>query len=143
RGRRNPQPPVPRRRPGRVRLGALHRAARRPDPGRGAAARTPPAAPAGHPGQPLGDGVEVLRAQDNHVGLYVAQGWGDGEWVNVEIGMYTLGHTPGHTPYYEKILARHLDNCDKRRHHRRTRPALDELRVLTWEGDSREPEEHT
>src|SRR5690606_1040321 len=86
---------------------------------------------------------EFLRAQDNHVGLYVAQGWGDGEWVNVEIGMYTLGHTPGHTPYYEKILARHLDNCDKRRHHRRTRPALDELRVLTWEGDSREPEEHT
>lgn len=86
---------------------------------------------------------EFLRAQDDHVGLYVAQGWGDGEWVNVEIGMYTLGHTPGHTPYYEKILARHLDNCDRRRHHRRTRPALDELRVLTWEGDSREPEEHT
>lgn len=81
---------------------------------------------------------EFLRAQDDHVGLYVAQGWGDGEWVNVEIGMYTP-----QTPYYEKILARHLDNCDRRRHHRRTRPALDELRVLTWEGDSREPEEHT
>lgn len=81
---------------------------------------------------------EFLRAQDDHVGLYVAQGWGDGEWVNVEIGMYT----PGHTPYYESILARHLDRCD-RRSRTGSRPALDELRVLTWEGDSREPEEHT
>src|SRR5690606_26178635 len=35
-----------------------------------------------------------------------------------------------------------LDRCD-RRSRTGSRPALDELRVLTWEGDSREPEEHT
>ena len=80
---------------------------------------------------------KFLRAQDDHVGLYLAQGLADGEWVNVEIGMYTPGHTP-----YESILARHLDRCD-RRSRTGSRPALDEMRVLTWEGDSREPEEHT
>src|SRR5690606_41951252 len=35
-----------------------------------------------------------------------------------------------------------LDRCD-RRSRTGSRPARDELRVLTWEGDSREPEEHT
>ena len=80
---------------------------------------------------------EFLHAQDDHVGLYVAQGWGDGEWVNVEIGMYTPG-----PDVIECLLTEQLDRCD-RRSRTGSRPALDELRVLTWEGDSREPEEHT
>lgn len=79
----------------------------------------------------------LLRAQDDHVGLYVAQGWGDGAWVNVEIGMYTPG-----PDVIECLLTEQLDRCD-RRSRTGSQPALDELRVLTWEGDSREPEEHT
>lgn len=79
---------------------------------------------------------EFLHAQDDHVAFYATQQQAD-NWSTIEVGMYTPG-----PDVIECLLAEQLDRCD-RRSRTGSRPALDELRVLTWEGDSREPEEHT
>lgn len=79
---------------------------------------------------------EFLHAQDDHVAFYATQQQAD-NWSTIEVGMYTPG-----PDVIECLLTEQLDRCD-RRSRTGSQPALDELRVLTWEGDSREPEEHT
>lgn len=79
---------------------------------------------------------EFLRAQDDHVAFYATQQQAD-NWSTIEVGMYTPG-----PDVIECLLAEQLDRCD-RRSRTVNRPGLDEVRVLTWETDSREPQVHT
>ncbi len=79
---------------------------------------------------------EFLHAQDDHVAFYATQQQAD-NWSTIEVGMYTPG-----PDVIECLLTEQLDRCD-RRSRTGSQPGLDEVRVLTWETDSREPEEHT
>src|SRR5690606_1853672 len=78
----------------------------------------------------------ILRAQDDHVAFYATQQQAD-NWSTIEVGMYTPG-----PDVIECLLTEQRARCDSRSR-TGSRPARDELRVLTWEGDRREPEEHT